>query len=172
MQNFGRTARNIIQFGTSKSRFKRMRTGLCVGMPLCQINLEQNLIAGRLDLEIDELDPTSLTFVRHAVLELKVLRSFGSTGASTSASQTEKWVSEGVDQAHAYRDERSARAGALCCFDMRVNAGDKTCIKKVRGKADGLKVVVKSWPLYPDVKFYRAAVATDALSAGSPPTTT
>ncbi|QCX26113.1 hypothetical protein [Nocardioides jishulii] len=149
-----------------------LRTGLSVGLPLCRINPEQNLVAGRLDLEIEELDPTTRQVSRPAILELKVIRSFGSTGASTSNSQTEKWLSEGVDQAHAYREERSARAGALCCFDMRVNPTDEACFKKVESKASGLKVAVKSWPLYPDVKLFRAAGATTALSAGSPQATT
>jgi len=149
-----------------------LRTGLSVGLPLCRINPGQNLVAGRLDLEIEELDPDTRKLARHAVLELKVIRSFGSTGASTSQPQTERWVSEGVEQAHAYREERSARESALCCFDMRVNVGDEACVKKVETKAEGLGVIVRTWPLYPEFKLCRAAGANAALSAGSPPATT
>lgn len=149
-----------------------LRTGLSVGLPLCRINPEQNLVAGRLDLEIEELDPETRKVSRHAVLELKVLRTYGSTGSTTSGTQTEKWISDGVEQAYAYREERAARESALCCFDMRKDPTDDACLKKVEKKAHDLKVVVASWPLYPDTKLYRAAGATAALSAGSPPATT
>lgn len=146
-----------------------LRAGLSTGLPLCRINAEQNLVAGRLDLEIEELDPTSKTFARHAILELKVLRSFGSTGRKTSKPATERWVDEGVDQAHTYRIERNARSAALCCFDMRTNVGDKACLKKIETKAAALDVRVEAWPLYPKAKPFRADAAQSALSAGSQP---
>ena len=145
-----------------------LRTGLSTALPLCRINPEQNLVAGRLDLEIEELDPSTNTLARHAILELKVLRSFGSTGLPCSAAENEKWVSDGVDQAYAYREERKASSSALCCFDMRVNSGDSACLRKVESKASSLDVILRSWPLYPDAKQYRTATATAALSAGSP----
>lgn len=149
-----------------------LRLGLSVGLPLCRINPEQNLVAGRLDLEIEELDPESKTVERHAILELKVLRTFGSTGRRATKRDTEQWVSDGVDQAHAYREERGARASALCCFDMRVNVGDDGCLQKVEAKANSLDVWIQAWPLYPDAKLFRADGAKTALSAGSLPTPT
>lgn len=149
-----------------------LRLGLSVGLPLCRINQEQTLIAGRLDLEIEELTPDTSNVARHAILELKVLRTYGSTGISTSKPATEKWVSDGVDQAFTYRKERSAKRAALCCFDMRVNVGDDACLKRVETKAKKLDVVVLAWPLYPDVKYYRAAGVSAALSASSPPVQT
>lgn len=149
-----------------------LRVGLSVALPLCRINPEQNLVAGRLDLEVEELTLATKSVMRPAILELKVLRSFGSTGVATSKASTEKWISEGVDQAFAYRKERRAEKSALCCFDMRVNLGDDTCLKKVEDKAKSVDVVVRSWPIYPDLKQYRAAEVSAALSAGSPPAQT
>lgn len=149
-----------------------LRLGLSVGLPLCRINPEQNSEAGRLDLEVEELDRVTNTVARHAILELKVLRSFGSTGAATSSAATDDWVDSGVEQAFAYRKLRGARRAALCCFDMRKNAGDDACFTKVESKAKGLDVQLASWPLYPDVKFYRSAMARSVLSEGSPPSPT
>lgn len=137
-----------------------VRAGLSIALPHCRINAEQNLDAGRLDLEVEQLTRKPGTFVRHAILELKVLRSFGSTGTPTSAAATEKWVSDGVDQAYAYREERGALRSALCCFDMRVELGDPECLEKIEAKAKATAVEVRSWPIYADLKQYRAAAVS------------
>src|SRR5580704_6721219 len=55
-----------------------LRIGLATWFPTCDIRWEERSVAGRLDLKIGESDALDKTRVtRHAILELKVLRSFG-----------------------------------------------------------------------------------------------
>ncbi len=97
-----------------------LRAGLTTAFPTCTVRHEQTAVPGRLDLEIEQSDPLDRgRIMRHAVLELKVLRSFRSSGTPVPKSETLDWVASGVRQAASYRDERGALAAALCCFDMR-----------------------------------------------------
>lgn len=140
-----------------------VRTQLAAWFRTCTIRPEQHQVSGRLDLEIEEVDATaSGGFVRHAVLELKVLRSKNSKGNDTPPSATAKWVADGVEQAHAYRKERKALATALCCFDMRAQHDDP--FADVAEKAVALKVELRVWPLFSTAKKYRAWEAAQALA--------
>jgi hypothetical protein len=132
--------------------------GLTTAFPMCTVRSEQDNVSGRLDLEIEESHPTDRScFVRHAILELKVLRSYWSTGKSVSEEYTLDWVKSGVKQAASYRDERGARAAALCCFDMRRgNTGEK-CFNHVVDLAVEHQVVLKVWFIYATSKQYRDA---------------
>ncbi|MEX2291790.1 MAG: hypothetical protein WD794_15875 [Mycobacteriales bacterium] len=142
-----------------------LRTALNAWFPTCTIRPEQSQVSGRLDLEVEERDESRPAgFVRHAVLELKVLRSRNSTGASTSAAQTEKWVEEGVEQAFAYRSERDALASALCCFDMRAQHDDP--FGAVSEKAATLQVALRAWPLFPSAKKWRKWLTVHRLDVG------
>jgi len=138
-----------------------LRTGLTTAFPSCTVRPEQSQSTGRLDLEIEELDwsdPSTVT--RHAILELKVLRSYTNTGGTVSTAQTSGAVTEGLTQAWAYREDRRARSSALCCFDMRVAfTGEKcfTCTIKVR--AGNLKVALRVWHLFASARAYRTALA-------------
>jgi hypothetical protein len=140
-----------------------LETALNIGFPMCTVRREQTQVVGRLDLELEEADPFHPeSFVRHAVLELKVLRSRNSSGTSTSAAETARWVAEGVEQAYAYRTEREALASALCCFDMRADEADP--FSAVAKRAAELEVVLRCWRLYATAKKYRAALTAAALS--------
>ena len=141
-----------------------LETALNVAFPHCAIRPEQPQVSGRLDLEIEGADPfDSENFVRHVLLELKVLRSFRSGGTSVSENEIKKWIEEGVDQASAYAVERGARATALCCFDMRKqNVGD-SCFAHVVDKAGQLGVALQVWYLFASAKAYRAHLS--AVSA-------
>lgn len=97
-------------------------------------------------------------FVRHAILELKVLRSFGSTGTSVSETEIRKIVKEGVEQAAAYRVEREAHASALCCFDMRTKSARKKCFHGVQATAQKRDVKLCVWPIFANAKEYREAM--------------
>ena len=136
-----------------------LKAGLATAFPTCTVRHEQTSPSGRLDLEIEESDPVERgRITRHAVLELKVLRSYGSSGAPYSESTTLGWVRSGVEQAAAYRDERSALASALCCFDMRKEASGETCFDHVRELATELKVEMKIWYIYATSHEYRSAI--------------
>ncbi len=110
---------------------------------------------GRLDLEIDEKSLNGTSVIRHAILELKVLRSYGSTGKQVTDKYTLEWVEKGVAQAYTYREDRSALASALCCFDMRLNNTGEKCFSHVLDLASRLKVELKLWYIYATSEKYR-----------------
>ena len=97
---------------------------------------------GRTDLEIEQGNPVDHSLVtRYAILELKVLRSFGSTGHVVTQGFTDDWIESGVEQAAAYRAEKEARWSALCCFDMRVeDLGHAKCFESVQDMAESVCV--------------------------------
>ena len=118
---------------------------------------------GRLDLEIEQADPIDRSKVtRHAILELKVLRSFGETGTIIGDEYTRGWVDSGVKQAHAYRESKAAKWSALFCFDMRKDNSGEKCFDHVRDLAQSLNVFLKCWFLYAKSKYYRNALASTA----------
>lgn len=135
-----------------------LRVGLTTAFPVCTVRTEQHGLPGRLDLEIEESDAVDRSqFIRHAILELKVLRSFWSTGTPVSEEYTRDWVESGVKQAAAYRNERHARAAALCCFDMRCDDTGQDCFRHVIELATTHRVLLKVWFLYASSKQYRDA---------------
>lgn len=137
-----------------------LQTALGSTFPTCRVLPEQMRPGGRSDLELEEKDPNNPGgFVRHALLELKVLRSFGSTGISYSETKTKEWVSDGVRQAHVYRDERGTIASALCCFDMRVDPDLTGCFSHVKAIAKKKAVTLRAWPIYPSAKAYQKAIS-------------
>jgi hypothetical protein len=133
-----------------------LRAGLTTAFPTCTVRHEQTDVSGRLDLEIEESDALDRSKVtRHAVLELKVLRSFRSTGTVVSVNETLEWVESGVKQAASYRDERGALAAALCCFDMRNLHNGEQCFDHVRDLAITLTVDLKHWFIFGTSEQYR-----------------
>ena len=138
-----------------------LETALNAAFPTCTVRSEQSMPEGRLDIEIIENDPVDRAKVtQHAVLELKVLRSFGHTGGPVSKTYTTNWIRSGVEQAAAYRDSKGAKWGALLCFDMRSeDFGDGTCFKHVRSLAKTLDVQLRRWFLYATSKQLRSALA-------------
>lgn len=133
--------------------------GLAVGFPRCWIRAEQHSVSGRLDILIEEPDPSrNGNVTNHGVIELKVLRSFGSTGAAVSEEKTRSWVVEGVEQASAYRNDRAALVAALYCFDMRKVPSDETCFDHVREDAAKLKVQLRVWFIYASSKAFRPKI--------------
>jgi hypothetical protein len=118
-------------------------------------------MSGRLDLEIEEPLMQAGEFVRHAILELKVLRSFGSTGSSVSKTEIRKIVKEGVEQAASYREERDAHASALCCFDMRTKSTRKKCFHGIQASAKKRDVKLRVWPIFASAKEFRERTSRD-----------
>jgi hypothetical protein len=132
----------------------------------CVVRAEQDETTGRLDLEIEEqdLDDPS-TVVRHALLELKVLKSFGSSGRKYSAKEAKDWIREGVVQAAAYRESRKARLAVLCCFDMRVDVEEESTFRGVKTLASRRKVALRAWALFPSAKAYQRHLSRQTLTA-------
>lgn len=140
-----------------------LNVGLATAFPTCTVRHEQTGVPGRLDLEIEERDPLDRSkLTRHAVLELKVLRSFWSSGAPVTDTETRDWVESGVKQAAAYRTDRSAAAAALCCFDMRKECSGDQCFAHVSDLAKTLNVRLRVWFLFATSRLYRDSIAPDA----------
>jgi hypothetical protein len=123
--------------------------------PTMVVRDEQHQTTGRIDLEIEESNAMPGHFVRHALLELKVLRSYGSTGRTVSVANVTNAIKEGVSQAKSYRDERETQSAALCCFDMRKEPGGTDCFDPVKQQARRNKVELRVWPVYASAKQYR-----------------
>lgn len=137
-----------------------VKAGLCAAFPGCSVRHEQVQVSGRLDIEVEESDPTDPTvIVRYALLELKVLRSFYSTGEEVSLQECLESVEEGVRQAIVYRRERKARAAALCCFDMRRTDSGDACFEAVASAAVGAGLRLRRWFLFASSRAFRKATA-------------
>lgn len=134
-----------------------LRIALQAAFPATVVREEQPQTSGRLDLEIEEAAPEAATFIRHALLELKVLRSYTDSGSTVSAAKAAEAIEEGLRQAIAYRDERGTLASALCCFDMRKAHSGESCFSPVATRAGKQKVALRVWPLYGTVDQFRRA---------------
>ena len=125
----------------------------------CKVRHEQPQPAGRSDLEIEELDREIRGRVtRHAILELKVLRSFRSSGKAVPHSEIDNSIKSGIQQAASYCNDKGARWSALCCFDMRANdPGDEACFSQMQEGADMHQVNLWRWYLYSSAEAFRQA---------------
>ena len=140
-----------------------LRIGLNSTFLTCDVRHEHVIAEGRLDLIIEERDPLNPGKVtNHAVLELKVLRSYGATGLGQTDKYNRDWIESGVNQAHGYCIGKNAKWSALCCFDMRKHDTGEECFEHVREMADCLKVGLKRWFLYAKSKHLRAALASSS----------
>lgn len=141
-----------------------LRHGLSGALPTCVVRREQADISGRVDLEIEEQDIlTPGTVIRHAILELKVLRSYHSTGTRESEQDVRNCVKSGVEQAASYCVSRGAKAAALCCFDMRMKPSGEQCFEQVRDLAKALAVALKVWFLFATSERYRKFLTPQRL---------
>lgn len=151
----------------------------------CTIRQEQPGKSGRTDLEIvDDRTGKQGTIYHHALLELKVLRSFGSTGNVYNATSVQDAIVEGVNQAHSYGTANCSVLRMLCCYDMRNDdVGDDATFVHVKDRANTLSIRMKRWYLYRSSQDYRDAsvdrhlasanaAATSGASAAAAVTTT
>ena len=136
--------------------------------PQCRIKAEQPDKDGRTDIEvIGEFGVAANSVTNFAVLELKVLREKGSTGAKKSDADIAKHIKDGVNQAYTYGTERGFRERILCCFDMRAtNAGAGTVFAPIQGEANTLGIHLGFWFLYRSSEHYRECKVAAALKAG------
>ena len=146
-----------------------LRVGLAARFHWCTICAEQPGKLGRTDLEvIDNRTREVGSVTHHALVELKVLRSFSHSGSPYQAAVTEEAVSKGVNQAHSYGKENNTLLRMLCCFDMRLNdVGCTTTFAHVQTEAATLCVSLKRWYLYRSSELMRDALAQRALVAAN-----
>ena len=153
-QNYGKV--HPTQFAEQKIQ-AILRTGLQVGFPTCNPRPEDVLDAGRCDILLEEqdvLEPRKT--IAHALLELKVFRSFTSTGTPVSPKVARDEVLKGIEQAHQYAAEKHAPIAALCCFDMRRECSQGTTLDAARETAAGANVAIALWFLFCSAAKYRA----------------
>jgi len=138
-----------------------LHSGLSAALIGCTIRPEQPSPVGRHDLLIEESCPTPGLVMIHAILELKVIRSFGSTGRTCSDAENLKWMKSGVKQALTYQKKRSAKECALCCFDMRKDPTDDSDFNQVESLAAKHTVVFRRWILWNSSAAYRDHLVSD-----------
>jgi hypothetical protein len=135
----------------------QIKTALSFSLFNCDIRHEQQMRAGRVDLEIVQRLANG-NIVIPAEIEIKVLRERNRRGRRWSDNFNEKWIRRGVRQAAAYRDDRCAKAGMLCCFDMRDgDRGEAATFSIVKPYADTLDVTLHRNFLYNDAETWRRA---------------
>ena len=140
-----------------------LKIGLHSAFPTCDVRPEYVIAEGHIDLLIQERDPLNREKVtNHAVLELKVLRSYGETGRGYDEEFHLAWIQKGVIQAHSYREGKGAIWSALCCFDMRTSDTGESCFEHVTDMAKELKVHLKRWFLYAKSEYWREAFASSS----------
>lgn len=123
---------------------------------------EEDTVAGRLDLRLVAMASQG---VRRSVglLELKVVRTFGSTGRRYSANKNSAWIKKGVEQAFAYGQIVESPWATMCCFDMRA-VPDRSILGTVAAHAGTLGVRVAHWPIYSHPEGLRDAMVAAALA--------
>lgn len=132
----------------------------------CSVRPEQPGKDGRTDLEIvQDQDRSPEQVVHHAVLELKVLREYGSTGDKYSDAKIATHMNDGLEQAYSYGKLRSFRLSMLCCFDMRAaNDGPDKVFAPLTVKATALGVQLRHWFLYRSSEHRRECLVAAALA--------
>ena len=135
----------------------QVKTALSSRLFDCEIRHEQKMRAGRTDIEVVQRlsDGTTLT---PAEIEIKVLRERNKRGGKWTDSSNERWMQRGVRQAAAYRDDRKAKSGMLCCFDMRDgDRGELRTFAAIKPYADNLDISLHRHFLYNSAEAWRKA---------------
>lgn len=127
-----------------------------------RVKREETGIYGRFDLALIEQDPLEPTkTINHAILELKVVKSFTHTGNEVSDAANHKAVLKGLKQAFSYQKEHGSRISAVCCYDMRQShsSGDKCRY------AAKLGVEFWAWPLFSTTEASRNSLVENHLNS-------
>lgn len=146
-----------------------VQAGLAGKFHWCTIRAEQSGKLGRTDLEIvDDRNGDPGLITHHALLELKVLRSFGSTGSEYAPAANDDAIVKGLNQANSYGEANNSLLRMLCCFDMRSNdVGDAATFAHVQAEAKTLGVGLRRWYLYRSSDDMREALTKLQLEASS-----
>ena len=140
-----------------------LKPALCTSFPSCNIYHEDRGITGRSDLHIEQPSIHDRSqVIRHAVIELKVLRSLGESGRSYSPNEVTEAIRSGLDQAAAYKEEKGHRLALLCCFDMRKADTGEQCFNGIKGTARDREVHLRRWYLFATSKLLRESLNKSA----------
>lgn len=147
---------------------KIVEIGLAIACGNLQVKSEETGVFGRYDLAVIEQDPLDPSKkINYAILELKVVKSFTSSGNKVTDTANQKAVQKGIRQAFAYRKEHGSRFSALCCYDMRPTP---TLHKYSKGKckvAGKLDVEFWAWPLFSNTESARIWLVESHLAGAS-----
>lgn len=133
-------------------------TGLASKFAGCRIKEEQIGISGRYDIAISEQDPLdSAKWIEHAILELKVIKSYNSAGNKHQDSENKKWLKSGLQQACCYKTEHGSKYAAVCCFDMQDKDNKESCFAHICDEANKLCIELWRWYIYASSKQFRSA---------------
>ena len=124
------------------------------------VEQERPANSGRFDIGFREQGAGGASTL-HAILELKVTRSYGSGGASVGPGQVEQHVVDGVEQARAYSDEHGASNAACLVFDLRVPDKQVPPAAAV-ARAAALDVFLQFWRCFAIAVDYRKFKLPDA----------
>jgi hypothetical protein len=116
-----------------------------------RVDFERRGTEGRCDLLISSPHLTiPNTWVSHATMELKILRSFRSTGARVSSTVRKAAVANGLLQAIAYKRQERAQDGLLCCYDMRAPAhyDGAACLDPIQARAKRNTICLRHYRVY------------------------
>jgi hypothetical protein len=117
----------------------------------CVIKSEMPGTEGRCDLLVLSKHPTTAnTWICHAALELKVLRSLTSGAKAVSKTTLEAAIEKGLGQVTAYMSEQLAAHGFLCCYDMRTpkHCDGDSLFKPIQRRANQRGIVLRRYRLY------------------------
>lgn len=129
----------------------RLTLSIAFDMRLFSVWWEVPGTQGRCDLFVTSRSANKAgQLTAHAVLELKVLRSFSAGGSHVAKTVNAEAVKKGVGQARGYRKNKDALNAMLCCYDMRTPAqadGDK-CFEPITSIATKHAIQLRSYRLY------------------------
>lgn len=136
---------------------------------LTEIRSEQSSSIGRTDVELIQsrgLPPGQN--IRHALLELKVLRSATVNGRPVGPKAMVRHIREGVRQASEYGEAANSSIRMLCCFDMRhTDEGTEVVFEKFKQPATDRKVLLRRFFLYSSSQALREALDSLKVAAGA-----
>lgn len=127
-----------------------LKAVLSIAFGKCRVDFEVRGNEGRCDLLISSKGSDPKAWTSHAALEMKVLRSFTSGGKSVSGPRRDAAVNEGLLQAIAYKEERGAQEGMLCCYDMTAPKHSKgpDLFKTIAPKAKKHAIELRRYRIY------------------------
>lgn len=117
----------------------------------CVIKSEMPGTEGRCDLLVLSKHSTMTnTWICHAALELKVVRSFTSGAKGVSKAALSAAIEKGLGQVTAYMSEQSAAHGLLCCYDMRSpkHCDGDALFKPIQKRAHNRGILLRRYRLY------------------------
>ncbi|WP_375306354.1 hypothetical protein WI560_32030 [Bradyrhizobium sp. A11] len=137
----------------------RLSDFLKSAFPRYDVRSETQTADGRADIIVYRKDTTAGNLpatVTHWVLELKALCDMTSTGNAVPMANVPTAISDGLDQAIAYKSRLNAVNAALCCFDMQKEEEDeKSLFGHIDEDAKNANIHLWRWYLYRHTKASR-----------------